>query len=448
VVPAGGDAWRVDGDVAARGFGLVCKRLNNPAAPAGTGAPDREEGHGGMRVVVNRLAALGLKTGIGHYTTQLLRCLSEQAAPGEIDVFPRGWVRRVREACALARPRLESGGPSGSGRPVLARLRGAALSGLRQGGRALMAGYFRAVCHRQRYDLYHETNYIPLPANLPTVATLCDLSVLLYPEWHPRDRVVHFERHFRRGLGRCAHFLAISEAGRREVIRTLGIAPERVTRTYMGIRPGLGPLPRAEVEAALRGLGLPPRYLLYLGTIEPRKNVLTLLRAYCSLPEWLRREYPLLLVGGWGWNAGNVAAYLDGEAKHRGVLHLGYVAEQHLAALYGGARALAFPSFYEGFGLPPMEMLACGGAVLASTAGALAETVGGQAHLIDPHDVSGWRAALVRVLQDDDWWRSLRQGAVEAARPYTWEQCAADTLRVYRRLAEGRSPAAPDKRAA
>jgi alpha-1,3-rhamnosyl/mannosyltransferase len=207
-------------------------------------------------------------------------------------------------------------------------------------------------------------------------------------------------------------------------------------------------LPEAEVQATLRRLGLPPRYLLYLGTIEPRKNVLTLLRAYCSLPEWLRREYPLLLVGGWGWNAGNVAAYLDGEAKHRGVLHLGYVPEQHLAALYGGARALAFPSYYEGFGLPPMEMLACGGAVLASTAGALAETVGGRAHLIDPHDVSGWRAALVRVLQDDDWWQSLRRGAVEAARPYTWEQCAADTLGVYRTLAEGRAPATPDKRAA
>jgi alpha-1,3-rhamnosyl/mannosyltransferase len=93
-------------------------------------------------------------------------------------------------------------------------------------------------------------------------------------------------------------------------------------------------------------------------------------------------------------------------------------------------------------------MLACGGAVLASTAGALAETVGGQAHLIDPHDVNGWRAALVRVLQDDDWWQSLRRGAVETARPYTWELCAADTLRVYRTLAEGRAPAAPDKRAA
>jgi alpha-1,3-rhamnosyl/mannosyltransferase len=95
---------------------------------------------------------------------------------------------------------------------------------------------------------------------------------------------------------------------------------------------------------------------------------------------------------------------------------------------------LVFPSLYEGFGLPPVEMLACGGAVLASTAGAVAETVGRQAHLVEPLDVDGWRKAMLRVATDDDWWRGLRRGAVEAARPFTWERCAADTLRVYRHL--------------
>jgi glycosyltransferase involved in cell wall biosynthesis len=406
-----------------------------------------------MRVLINASAAAGTRTGIGHYTKQLVRCLRAQAAADEMRCFPSGLVRKARAVWTRVRPWLAREGrprPEAEAAPRRAApgWRGRAVGRLRQYGQALMAASFRSACRQARYDVYHEPNFIPFACDVPTVATLHDLSVLLHPEWHPADRVAHFERRFHRGLAQCVHFLAISEFGRQEVIRAFNLRPEQVTRTYMGVRPGLGPLPEAAVQAMLRRLGLPPRYLLYLGTIEPRKNVLTLLRAYCSLPEWLRREYPLLLVGGWGWNAGNVAAYLDGEAKHRGVLHLGYVPEQHLAALYGGARALAFPSFYEGFGLPPLEMLACGGAVLASTAGALAETVGGQAHLIDPHDVSGWRAALVRVLQDDDWWQSLRQGAVEAAGPYTWEQCAADTLRVYRTLAEGRSPAAPDKRAA
>src|SRR5205823_10169962 len=139
----------------------------------------------------------------------------------------------------------------------------------------------------------HEPNFIPLPSDLPTVATLHDLSVLRHPEWHPADRVLHFERRFRRGLAQCVHFLAISEFGRQEVIQALGLRPEQVTRTYMGIRPGLGPLPEADVRQALRRMGLPPRYLLYLGTIEPRKNVATLLRAYCSLPGSFRDRYPL-----------------------------------------------------------------------------------------------------------------------------------------------------------
>src|SRR5439155_14500276 len=168
------------------------------------------------------------------------------------------------------------------------------------------------------------------------------------------------------------------------------------------------------------------------GTIEPRKNVLTLLRAYGSLPDHLRARYPLLLVGGWGWNAADVAAYLDSEAKARGVLHLGYVADEHTPALYNGARALLFPSFYEGFGLPPLEMMACGGAVIASTAGAIAETVGRRAHLLDPHDLDGWRAAMGRVAEDDDWCQELREGAEDVARPFTWEACAADTPRAYR----------------
>jgi alpha-1,3-rhamnosyl/mannosyltransferase len=297
-----------------------------------------------------------------------------------------------------------------------------------------MARYFRVVCARQRYDLYHETNFIPLASDCLTVVTLHDLSVLHHPEWHPADRVAHFERHFVRGLQHCAHFLAISEFGRQEVIRTLNIPPDRVTRTYMGIRPGLGPMPEHEVAPVLRQLGLPPRYLLCLGTIEPRKNVLLLLRAYCALPQYLRERWPLLLVGGWGWNTTKVADYLHSEARHRGVIHLGYVAENHVPAIYNGARALVYPSLYEGFGLPPLEMMACGGAVVASTAGALEETVGKRAHLVAPEDLDGWRAALARVVEDDDWRNELRRGVVAVARPYTWDRCAADTLRVYRSL--------------
>jgi alpha-1,3-rhamnosyl/mannosyltransferase len=392
-----------------------------------------------VRVVVNQLAALGVRTGIGHYTVELSRCLHQQASHGQIDTFPKGWVRRVREAGTRARPYLE-GRPEApqaglpAPRPLLSTVRRQLLKYARQAGRAAIACHFRAICARECYDLYHEPNFIPLPCSRPTVATLHDLSVILHPEWHPADRVAHFERNFRRGLGQCVHYFSISESGRQELIRTLHLPPERVTCTYMGIRPGLAPLPAAQVAEVLHKLHLPSQYLLYLGTIEPRKNVLLLLRAYCGLPERVRSRWPLLLVGSWGWNAANVAEFLLREAKHRGVIHLGYVADEHLAALYGGARALVYPSLYEGFGLPPIEMMACGGAVLASTADSLVETVGSRAHLIAPQDLGGWHDAMQRICDDDGWWRSLRRGVTEVARPYTWDRCAADTLRVYRRL--------------
>lgn len=390
-----------------------------------------------MRVVLNQSVTLGARTGIGHYTAELLRCLNEAMA-GSVTAFPQGWVCRAARASIKARAALgrTTGSASlASARPtVRARLQRCAWNLMRRWGRAALAQSLRLHCALHKYQLYHEPNFIPLPCDLPTVATIHDLSVLRNPAWHPADRVAYFERYFQRGLAQCQHFLAISEFGRQEIIRTLGIPPERVTRTYMGTRPGLGPLPRAVVAATLRQLGLPANYLLYLGTLEPRKNALTLLRAYCGLPARLRERWPLILVGGLGWGAADVACYLHDEARHRGVKHLGYVDDRHVPALYNGARALLYPTYYEGFGLPPVEMLACGGAVLASTAGAVAETVGGQAQLIDPDDTDGWRDAMQRVVTDDDWWQSLRHGAEEAARPFTWEQCAADTLGAYRKV--------------
>jgi alpha-1,3-rhamnosyl/mannosyltransferase len=389
-----------------------------------------------MRVVVNRLCAAGQKTGVGHYASELLRCLPAAARTDSIDVFPGPWTLWAKEAASRARSGATAAAPSnGATAGMLPRLRKAAWTGLRRCSQKATAYLFRSHCARHPYDVYHEPNFIPLPSDLPTVTTILDLSVLLHPNWHPADRVAHFDKHFNRGLARSQHFLAISEWGRDEIIRTLGIPREQVSCTPMGVRPCLSPLPAEEVATVLKKLGLPSRYLLAVGTIEPRKNILRLLRTYCALPGPLRDAWPLVLAGGWGWNSAEVAEYYESEAKHQGVQLLGYVAEEHLAALYNGARALVFPSFYEGFGLPPLEMLACGGAVLASTAGAVAETVGGQAHLIDPDDFDGWRDGLARVVTDDDWWHSLRDGAIDHAAAYSWERCAAETIKAYQLVA-------------
>ncbi len=292
-----------------------------------------------MRVVLNQLPASGLKTGIGHYTAQLVRHLRRQAGSYQIDTFPRRWIHHARRAWEQVRPYLET--RRGSVAPAAAaasdttgvRLRGSMLSVLRQCGRAMLENDFAALCAARRYHVYHEPNFIAMASSLPTFATLHDLSVLLHPEWHPTDRVLHFERHFERSLRRCVHFFAISEFGRQEIIRTLHIPAHRVTRTYMGVRENLRSVPRDRVNAVLRRCRLPRDYLLYLGTIEPRKNLLMLLQAYSSLPREVRERWPLVLVGSWGWCTEKVAEYYHAHARHRGVLHRPSVADADVAAL-------------------------------------------------------------------------------------------------------------------
>lgn len=390
-----------------------------------------------MRVVLNYLPAMGARTGIGHYTAEVLRCLQTQAAGEErIEPFPGAWGQKAQSVWLACRHDgfLPSASSQNTSHPGRLTLRQQLVGLVRRSGRSARGLLFRYLCRERKYDLYHEPNFIPLRCDCPTVATIHDLSVLLYPQWHPAERVAHFERHFLSGVQQCVHLLTVSDFVRQEVIQLLNIRPERVTRTYNGIRPGLAPMPPEEVARVLVKLALPPRYLLCVGTIEPRKNIKRLLQAYCALPASLREDWPLLLVGKWGWNTADVADYLDTQARHRGVIHRPYLPDAYLPALYNGARALLFPSLYEGFGLPPLEMLACGGAVLASTAAAVSETVGTKAHSIEPLDIEGWSKAMQRVVEDDSWWQQLRQGAEEAARPFTWERCAAETLQVYREV--------------
>jgi alpha-1,3-rhamnosyl/mannosyltransferase len=407
-----------------------------------------------MRVIFHQSALAGRKTGVGYYTSRLLEALRDQPEDLDLDGFPTGWLWHAchaRTVLTMLRDRLkkrsrELGWLRWLG-PVNWATR-AAYAGLYRYGRGLVERQFRAIVSGGGYDLYHEPNFIPMPTDLPTVVTVHDLSVLLHPEWHPALRVQSFERGFHRGLRQCQHVITGSETVRRQVIRSLNIPPARVSRVSYGVHPHLEPLPSEYTIQVLHRLGLRPGYLLYLGTIEPRKNILVLLRAYCALPQAVRDRCPLLLVGNWGWKSEAVRAFYQSEARHRGVQYLGYIPDRHLPVLYNGARALVYPSLYEGFGLPCMEMMACGGAVLASTADVFRETIGGQACLIPPEDTDAWRAAMARVIDDEDWHLSLCQGATRLARSYTWEKAAAKTLEVYRRVCGVRSSPRLERRAA
>jgi len=396
-----------------------------------------------MRVVFNRTATWEAKTGVGHHAAQLLRALRRHADDVRIDCYPTPWLWMARRAWSHFRPPdkrlIDVRQHDASRKADDAPPKEMPMSGLRRWARGLLDRHRDTTFFGRRYDLYHEPNFIPEPSDCLTLATLHDLSALLHPEWHPAERNAWYQEHFQRALKQCAHFLAVSEFTRRQVIQHLGVAPDRVTCIHNGYRADCRPLPAAAVARRLKQLGLPRQYLLFVGTVEPRKNVLRLLQAYCGLPGAVRDAWPLLLAGPWGWNAAPIADYYETQARQRGVRHLGYVSDQDLVVLYNGARALTYPSLYEGFGLPVAEMMACGGAVIASTADALREVAGRHAHFVDPEDTDGLRAALLRVVSDDAWQRDLRAGVIERAGQFTWDRAARETLQVYRQLCRGSS---------
>ncbi len=299
-----------------------------------------------MRVLFNGASALRRRTGVGHTAWQLYHALVRLAPQDHIWLYPGVWWHR-----RLARFRQAAASPQVS-RPVSRPLSAPAPKWLRQWSwqlaRGLYAAHFHLAARLGRFDLYHEPNLVPFAVPIPTVVTVHDLSVLLYPQWHPPERVRRHEAAFARGVARAAHILVDSEAVRQEAVRHLGVSPVCVTTVYCGIAEHFRPASSAAIAALRQRWHLPPRYLLYVGTIEPRKNVLTLLRAYCDLPPTVREHCPLVLGGLWGWKSEPERQFWEEIGQHRGVRYLGYVADEDLPALYSGATALLSPSITRG----------------------------------------------------------------------------------------------------
>ena len=270
-------------------------------------------------------------------------------------------------------------------------------------------------------SLFHATSFsLPLlwPGRL--VATLHDANHLALPEFYgPRQKL-----YYRVVVGPRARLasalVTVSEFSRRELARHLGLSAYRFQVIPQGVDPRFTLQPATERARVRQRLGLPPRYLLSVGNPKPFKNLALLSRIVARLPE------PLVVLAG------------ESDPKALGlppeVLCLSHVAEDDLPGLYAGASALLFPSRYEGFGLPALEAMACGTPVIAADGSALHEVVGRAGLLVDPEDAEGWLAAAGRVVRDEALARELVEfGRVRAAR-FSWDDCARQTLQVYRRV--------------
>lgn len=387
-----------------------------------------------LRVILNDRPLRQTLTGVGHYIYQLM--LQFDAHPDDVRVDPfffktlgrQDWRRRPHdENDAKVRNAKAQRDLGGSRKPWWLR-------------RLMQQAYglgFRWSA--KKYDLYHEPNHIPMHADVPIVTTVHDLSVLAHPKWHPTDRVRWYEAEFEKGVARTTRFIAASEFTKQEMVRRLNVDPQRIDVTYQAPRAAFSVAGPERVRHVLEELRLPSRFFLYVGTLEPRKNIPCLLESYAALPGPLRERFPLVIVGAWGWNQDAVrdrVSHLIGKTVHM----IGYQNDEQLAALYSACTALVWPTYYEGFGLPPLEAMACGAAVIVSQCTSLPEVVGDAGVQVQVDKVPAWTEALRRMAEDTDYRNDLRRRGLARAATFSWERCAAETIACYGKVVTGKSP--------
>lgn len=287
---------------------------------------------------------------------------------------------------------------------------------------------------RLKVDVLHSPHYTTplLPGSgFRRVVTFHDMTYMLMPELHARFHRRFFPPMMRFSARRANRLIADSESTRRDMARLLPASAGKTVVTLLAAGPVFRPVPPAEVLDACTRHGLTPgRFLLYVGVLEPRKNVPMLLKAFAQIAAKFP-DVPLVIVGKKGWMYDAIFAELTALGLAERVVFTGYVPEEDLPRLYGGARAFVYPSLYEGFGLPVLEAMQCGAPVVTTDISSMPEVAGDAALLVKPDDVDGLAEALTRVLSDDALAADLKQRGLARAALFSWERCARETRAVY-----------------
>ena len=358
-----------------------------------------------MRVTIDATSALVRSAGVKSYTYHWLHHLRQQAGVNEeIHAFPllKTWTRLDHEHSALPLA------------PTILRL------GLLHSANVL--GPWVLDLLLSGTDVFHAGNLVrQTPRKSRLTATIHDLTAWIMPEVHRRSTLRADNSFEERILKRADGLIAVSENTRQDAIRLLGIRPERIRTIHSGVPEeyfDARPRPRAK------------RYVLFVGTVEPRKNLDTLLDAWKSLKADVRERFDLVIAGPQGWNSSATMARIRQEANY-----LGYVPEAEMPGLIAGAALFVYPSLYEGFGFPIVQAMAANVPVLSSRTSCLPEIGGEGAVYVDPRSPSEMAAQLTRLLESPEERSKLAQSGRARAECYRWERCARESLEFFREIA-------------
>jgi glycosyltransferase involved in cell wall biosynthesis len=291
------------------------------------------------------------------------------------------------------------------------------------------------LIERTQPDVCHYTNAsAPLRQNRPFVLTIHDASLFLYGQYHPWSRLLAIRALLPTLARRAAAIITVSEHARADLVRALDLPADKIHVIYEAPPPDFEPVTDNRYLTLLRQrYNLPEKFFLYLGTLEPRKNLSRLIQAVSRL----HRDgccVPLVLAGPHGWRMNSFDQEIDRLAAESVVQYLGYVPAADLPGLYTLATVFAFPSLYEGFGLPPLEAMACGSPVLTSKGSAMAEIGGEAVYLVNPYDIDELAYGLHHLLTDPLLREELSQRGRQHVQQFSWEQAAEATMAVYQQV--------------
>lgn len=375
-----------------------------------------------MHIGIDGIPLASQKSGIGHYTLELAKGLAELSPTDDFELV------------APVQLDLSEDGELPGNLSVVH----APVNALRKRWWTIgLPLYIR----QSQFTLYHGTNYnVPLWRRCPTVVTIHDLSLLLYPETHREDLVARARRRLPTMTRIAAHIITDSESVKREIQTHLGVASQKITAVPLAPRRAFHTIPAGQAQETLKRLGVEDDYILFVGTVEPRKNLLTLVRALDELMRQTDLRPQLVIAGQKGWLTDELYEYVEQSVLRDRVLFTGYISDADLRALYSSCRASVYPSLYEGFGFPPLEAMACGAPVITSRIPVIMETSAGAAILIEPTNVEELTAALVELLTSAGKRAELREIGLKRAAEYTWERTAKQTFAVYGQVLNQSTP--------